>query len=81
MMVIHAASAGLPQLTNAFALLRLLPINDQPKDAEILVLRHGSRSWNANWAEPGRSSPPLIGRSSRRCYTDSHRTCFVGSSC
>jgi hypothetical protein len=27
-------------VTNAFALLRLLPISDHDKDAEILVLRH-----------------------------------------
>jgi hypothetical protein len=27
-------------VTNAFALFRLLPMSDQDKDAEILVLRH-----------------------------------------
>ncbi|HWO65717.1 MAG TPA: integrase [Umezawaea sp.] len=27
-------------MTNAFALLRLLPMNDRDKDVEILVLRH-----------------------------------------
>jgi putative transposase len=27
-------------VTNAFALLRLLPISDRDKDAEILALRH-----------------------------------------
>jgi len=27
-------------VTNAFALLRLLPMSDQAKDAEILALRH-----------------------------------------
>jgi hypothetical protein len=27
-------------VTNAFAMLRLLPISDQAKDAEILALRH-----------------------------------------
>jgi putative transposase len=27
-------------LSNAFALLRLLPMSDQDKDAEILALRH-----------------------------------------
>lgn len=27
-------------VTNAFALLRLFPMSDQDKDAEILVLRH-----------------------------------------
>jgi hypothetical protein len=27
-------------LTNVFALLRLLPVSDQDKDAEILALRH-----------------------------------------
>ena len=29
-----------PSMTNAFALLRLLPTSDRGKDAEILVLRH-----------------------------------------
>ncbi|MER7928635.1 hypothetical protein ABTY96_36750 [Streptomyces sp. NPDC096057] len=27
-------------VTNAFALLRLLPVSDRDKDAEILALRH-----------------------------------------
>ncbi|WP_394326611.1 hypothetical protein [Streptomyces hygroscopicus] len=27
-------------VTNAFAVLRLLPMSDQDKDAEILALRH-----------------------------------------
>ncbi|WP_330279349.1 hypothetical protein OHO83_10900 [Streptomyces sp. NBC_00569] len=27
-------------LTNAFAMLRLLPMSDRDKDAEILALRH-----------------------------------------
>ncbi|WP_093273990.1 hypothetical protein [Saccharopolyspora shandongensis] len=40
MMIDRAAATGLPGVTNAFAMLRLLPMNDRDKDAEILVLRH-----------------------------------------
>ncbi|MFT9474460.1 hypothetical protein [Streptomyces sp. 11-1-2] len=29
-----------PGVTNAFAMLRLLPMTDRDKDAEILALRH-----------------------------------------
>ena len=36
----RAVSTGLPRLTNALALLRLLPMSDRDKDTEILALRH-----------------------------------------
>ena len=36
----RAASAGVPGVTNVFALLRLLPGGDRDKDIEILSLRH-----------------------------------------
>jgi hypothetical protein len=40
MMPPHAAATGVPGITNAFALLRLLPGDDRDKDVEILSLRH-----------------------------------------
>ena len=36
-MVLRLAYLG---ITNAFVLLRLLPVSDRDKDAEILALRH-----------------------------------------
>lgn len=40
MMAPRAAATGLLTVTNAFAVLRLLPMSDQDKDTEILALRH-----------------------------------------
>lgn len=40
MVIGRAAATGLPRVSNAFALLRLLPMSDRDKDAEILALRH-----------------------------------------
>ena len=40
MVIERAAETGLPWVTNVFALLRLLPMSSQEKDAEILALRH-----------------------------------------
>ena len=40
MMARRAATTGVLGVTNALALLRLLPMSDREKDAEILVLRH-----------------------------------------
>jgi hypothetical protein len=37
-----AVSTGLPRRDHALALLRLLPMSDRDKDAEILALRHQS---------------------------------------
>jgi putative transposase len=39
-MTCRAVSTDLPSVTNALALLRLLPLSDRDKDAEILALRH-----------------------------------------
>jgi hypothetical protein len=57
-------------VTNALALLRLLPMSNEDKDAEILTLRHqitvlerqlhGEKS-SVHSADRGRGSPP--------CYT------------
>jgi putative transposase len=67
--------------TNVFALLRLLPVSDQAKEAEILALRHQVivLERHVGMARPrfslatGRSSPP--------CCTGSHAMCSAGSGC
>jgi hypothetical protein len=40
MMIDRAAATDLPGRGEAFATLRLLPMSDRDKDAEILALRH-----------------------------------------
>ena len=40
MVIDRAAATGLPGVANVFALLRLLPMSNRDKDAEILALRH-----------------------------------------
>jgi hypothetical protein len=40
MVIDRAAATGLLGVTKVFALLRLLPMSSQEKDAEILALRH-----------------------------------------
>jgi putative transposase len=40
MVIDRDAETGLPWVTNVFALLRLLPMSSQEKDAEILAPRH-----------------------------------------
>ncbi len=40
MMISHAALQAYLSVANAFALLRLLPMNDRNNDVEIVVLRH-----------------------------------------
>jgi hypothetical protein len=40
MMAGHAATTGVPRVTNMFAMLRLLPTSDRNNDIEVLALRH-----------------------------------------
>ncbi len=49
-------------VTNALAMLRLLPMSDRAKDAEILALRPG-RSLTSNWTNRSAalSGPRTIG--------------------
>jgi hypothetical protein len=52
---------------SAFGVLRLLPMSDREKDAEILALRASSRCCNVSSARPGPRSIRRIGRCLRRC--------------
>ena len=65
-------------VTNALTLLRLLPMSDRAKDAEILVLRHQiavlQRQLGAQKPRFGRSDRALW----RRCCTDCPSRCSVG---
>ncbi|MEV8057719.1 hypothetical protein AB0P37_14735 [Streptomyces antimycoticus] len=56
-------------MTNAFALLRLLPMSDRDKDAEILALRHQTTVLERQLGVPDYGSLRAIGRSWRRCCT------------
>jgi putative transposase len=54
-------------VTNVFALLRLLPMSNQDKDAEILALRHQLLVMQRQ-LDPGRvRSPRLTGQCWLRC--------------
>ena len=81
MMVIHAASTGLPQHDQRVRTTTTAPYERPEKGREILVLRHQITVLERQLGRTRPGSPPLIGHSSRRCYTDSHRTRFVGSGC
>lgn len=66
-------------VTNAFALLRLLPMSDWNKDVETLALRHQITILER---QPGNAHPrfsPGDRHSSRHCRTDFRSTRFVGS--
>jgi hypothetical protein len=66
-------------MTNTFALLRLLPMSDRDKDAEILVLRHQITVLERRPGDARPRSPPPTGYSSRPCRTDSRPPRFVDS--
>jgi hypothetical protein len=62
---------------NAFAMLRLLPMSDRDKDAEILALRH---QITVPERQPGNRrvrSTPAIACSWRRCRTGCRRRCYA----
>ncbi len=56
-------------VTNVFGLLRLLPVSDRDKDAEILVLRHQITVLERQLGTTGHGSPVATGRSWPPCYT------------
>jgi putative transposase len=65
-------------VTNVFALLRLLPMSSQDKDAEILALRHQVLVLQRQLG-PGRVRfTPGTGRCWRLCCTGSRGTCSSG---
>jgi hypothetical protein len=68
-------------VTNALALLRLLPMSDRDKDAEILALRHQITVLERHCTARRSGSPGLIGRGSQRCCTSCPETCSAASGC
>ena len=69
-------------VTNAFAMLRLLPISNRDKDVEILALRHQITVLEHQLGkEKVRDSPRAIGRSWRRCCTGCLATCCAACGC
>ena len=68
-------------VTNAFALLRLLPMSDRDKDVEILALRHQITILERHLGRDRPQFSPETGRSSRHCCTDFPSPRFVGSDC
>jgi hypothetical protein len=64
-------------VTNAFAMLRLVPMSDRDKDAEILTLRH---QITVPERQPGNHRVRFtraIARSWRRCRTGCRRSCYA----
>jgi hypothetical protein len=68
-------------VANTFAVLRLLPMTDREKDAEILVLGHQIAVLGAGWSGGGRGSPLLTGRYLRHCCTGRLLGCCGGCGC
>jgi hypothetical protein len=68
-------------VTNAFAMLRLLPISDRAKDAEILALRHQITILQRQLQGERVRFALRIGHSSLLCRTGSPATCSAGSGC
>ncbi|GAB3849665.1 hypothetical protein ACFPIJ_28725 [Dactylosporangium cerinum] len=66
-------------VTNTLAMLRLLPMSDRAKDAEILALRHQIMILERQLGGAKVQSPPLIGRCSPRCCTSSPAPYCTGS--
>ena len=68
-------------VTNALALLRLLPMGDRAKDAEILALRHQITILERHLRGEKIQFTPPTGRYSPRCCTDTPATCCAASGC
>jgi hypothetical protein len=68
-------------VTNALAMLRLLPMSDRAKDAEILALRHQVMILQRQLHGQKIHFTPLTGRCSPRCCTDSPAPCYARSGC
>jgi len=62
-------------VTNVFALLRLLPMSSQEKDAEILALRHQLLVLQRQLGPDRVRFTRLTGRCWRHCCTRSRGTC------
>jgi putative transposase len=60
---------------NVFALLRLLPMSNRDKDAEILALRHQLSVLQRQLGPDRVRFTLLIGRCWRRCCTGSRGSC------
>jgi hypothetical protein len=69
---------GYLTLSNVFAVLRLLPMDDRAKDAEILALRHQIA---VNSAGGGCGSAQRTGRCWRHCCTGYPKRRFGDSGC
>jgi hypothetical protein len=67
-------------VTNAFAMLRLLPMSDRDKDAEILALRHQITVLERQLGKDRVRFDATDRRSWRRC-TGCRWTCSVGCDC
>ncbi|GAA3465395.1 hypothetical protein GCM10018963_74080 [Saccharothrix longispora] len=66
-------------VTDAFALLRLIPIGGRNEDVEILALRHRNTVLERRLGDARPRFSPATGHSSRSCWTDSRCKRFVGS--
>jgi hypothetical protein len=62
-------------VTNALTLLRLLPMSDRDKDAEILALRHQIMVLERHLGGDRVRSAPRIGRGWRLCCTLCRERC------
>jgi hypothetical protein len=69
-------------VTNAFAMLRLLPMSNQDKDVEILALRHQITVLERQLGkEKVRGSPRVTGRCWRPCCTGCRETYSAACGC
>ena len=68
-------------VTNAFALLRLLPVSDRDKEVEILALRHQIAILERQLGKTRPRFCPATGRSWPPYCTGSRGTCLAGSGC
>jgi hypothetical protein len=66
-------------VTNALAMLRLLPMTDRDKDAEIMALRHQIMILQRQLHGQRIRFTPRTGRCSPHCCTDSPAPCYAGS--
>ena len=68
-------------VTNVFALLRLLPVSDREKDAEILALRHQITVLERQLDTTRPRFSPADRAFLAPCFTGSRATCSDGSGC